>query len=64
MGVYLFILGFGAGLGQQVLVLIVQNEFSVNIVGTATSIEQLLFREIGGTIGTSFGGLAVHLAVE
>lgn len=55
MGAYLFILGFGAGLGQQVLVLIVQNEFSVNIVGTATSTNNF-FREIGGTIGTSLVG--------
>ena len=55
MGVHLFILGFGAGLGQQVLVPVVQNEFSVNIVGTATSTNNF-FREIGGTIGTSLVG--------
>ncbi len=55
LGCYLFLLGFGTGLGQQILVLIVQNEFSVAIVGTATSTNNF-FREIGGTIGASLVG--------
>lgn len=32
-----FILGFGLGIGSQILVLIVQNEFPHEIVGTATA---------------------------
>lgn len=55
LGCYLFLLGFGAGVGQQVLVLVVQNEFSVSIVGTATSANNF-FREVGGTIGASLVG--------
>ena len=55
LGCCLFLLGFGVGLGQQILVLIVQNEFSVAIVGTATSSNNF-FREIGGTLGTSVVG--------
>lgn len=50
MGIMLFILGFGIGIGQQILVLIVQNEFSVAEVGTVTAANNF-FREIGGTIG-------------
>lgn len=55
MGVMLFALGFGMGLGQQMLVLIVQNEFSSRIVGTATAANNF-FREIGGTVGGSLVG--------
>lgn len=53
--VFLFILGFGIGLGQQVFVLMVQNEFSITIVGTATSANNF-FREIGGTVGATIVG--------
>ena len=55
MGAMLFLLGFGIGLGQQILVLIVQNEFPVSIVGTATAANNF-FREIGGTVGSSLIG--------
>lgn len=50
LGLMLALLGFGVGIGQQILVLIVQNEFSISIVGTATAANNF-FREIGGTIG-------------
>ncbi len=53
--VYLFVLGFGIGLGQQVFVLIVQNEFGIEEVGTATSSNNF-FREIGATIGSTVVG--------
>lgn len=52
---YLFMLGFGMGLGQQILVLMVQNEFDISVVGTATSANHF-FREIGATIGVSLVG--------
>lgn len=55
IGSYLFILGFGMGLGQQILVLVVQNEFDISIVGTATSANNF-FREIGATVGVSLVG--------
>lgn len=55
MGFMLFILGFGIGIGQQILVLIVQNEFPIAIVGTATAANNF-FREIGGTLGGSLVG--------
>ena len=55
MGLMLFLLGFGIGIGQQILVLIVQNEFPVAIVGTATAANNF-FREIGGTLGGSLIG--------
>lgn len=54
-GVFLFVLGFGIGLGQQILVLIVQNEFSHAIVGTATAANNF-FRQIGSTLGASLVG--------
>ena len=50
LGLMLALLGFGVGIGQQILVLIVQNEFSISIVGTATAANNF-FREISGTIG-------------
>ena len=55
MGVLLFALGFGIGLGQQMLVLMVQNEFPVSVVGTATASNNF-FREIGATVGASLVG--------
>ena len=54
-GVFLFVLGFGIGLGQQILVLVVQNEFSHAIVGTATAANNF-FRQIGSTLGASLVG--------
>lgn len=53
--VVLTVLGLGIGLGQQILVLIVQNEFSSSIVGTTTAGNNF-FREIGGTLGSSVVG--------
>lgn len=55
MGAMLFLLGFGIGMGQQILVLITQNEFSVAEVGTVTAANNF-FREIGGTLGGSVVG--------
>lgn len=54
-GAFLFVLGFGIGLGQQILVLIVQNEFPHRIVGTATAANNF-FRQIGATLGASLVG--------
>ena len=51
----LAVMGLGIGFGQQILVLIVQNEFSSSIVGTATAGNNF-FREIGGTLGSSVVG--------
>ena len=55
IGVYIFLMGFGNGLGQQIFVLIVQNEFAHAIVGTATAGNNF-FRQIGSTLGASFVG--------
>ena len=52
---YLFLMGVGIGLGQQICVLIAQNEFPQNEVGTATSTNNF-FREIGATIGATVVG--------
>ncbi|RSX54795.1 MFS transporter [Bifidobacterium dolichotidis] len=52
---YFFIIGFGQGLGTQILVLIVQNEFPHRIVGTATASNNF-FRQIGMTLGTAVVG--------
>lgn len=54
-GISLFVLGFGIGLGQQILVLVVQNEFPNEIVGTATAANNF-FRQIGSTLGASLVG--------
>ena len=68
-GAFLFVLGFGIGLGQQILVLIVQNEFPHAIVGTATAANNF-FRQIGSTLGASLVGalftsrLAADLAAQ
>lgn len=53
--IYLFALGFGVGLGQQIFVLMVQNEFGIEEVGTATSSNNF-FREIGATVGATIIG--------
>lgn len=55
LGLYLFCLGFGIGLGQQILVLIVQNEFSSAVVGSATAANNF-FRELGATLGATLVG--------
>lgn len=51
----LLVLGLGVGSGQQILVLIVQNEFESSVVGTATAANNF-FREIGATLGASVIG--------
>ena len=55
LGLFQFILGFGIGLGQQIIVLVVQNEFPHAIVGTATAANNY-FREIGSPLGASLVG--------
>lgn len=55
LAIMLAFLGFGVGIGQQILVLIVQNEFPVSMVGTATAANNF-FRQTGGTIGGSAVG--------
>lgn len=64
---YLFVAGFGLGLGSSILLLVVQNEFPVELVGTATGTHNF-FKQIGKTlgsavVGTVFStGLATHLS--
>lgn len=52
---YLTILGAGLGMGLQILTLIVQNEFSHTLVGTATGANRF-FRQIGSTLGAALVG--------
>jgi predicted MFS family arabinose efflux permease len=52
---YLFITGFGLGIGSQILVLVVQNEFSSAVVGTATAANNF-FRQLASTLGASAVG--------
>ncbi|WP_316669608.1 MDR family MFS transporter [uncultured Propionibacterium sp.] len=52
---YLFVLGAGIGLGQQILVLVVQNSFPDREVGTATASSNF-FRQIGSTLGAAVVG--------
>jgi EmrB/QacA subfamily drug resistance transporter len=52
---YLFVTGFGLGIGSQILVLVVQNEFSSAIVGTATAANNF-FRQLASTLGASVVG--------
>lgn len=60
LGTYMFIFGFGLGLVMQVLVLIVQNSFPLQLVGTATATNNF-FRQIGAAIGASLiGSLFIH----
>lgn len=53
--VYLAVLGAGLGMCMQTLVLIVQNQFSLSIVGTATS-TNTFFRQIGASLGSALVG--------
>ncbi len=53
--VFFFVLGFGLGIGSQILVLIVQNEFPHAMVGTATAGNNF-YRQIGSTLGTAVVG--------
>lgn len=52
---FLCLIGIGIGMGQQIVVLMSQNEFSIEIVGTATSANNF-FREIGATVGSTIIG--------
>lgn len=57
VGIMLLALGAVLGIGMQILVLIVQNSFSLSQVGTATAANNF-FRQIGGTLGSALvGGL-------
>ena len=53
--VFLAVFGTGLGLALQQLVLIVQNSFSIRMVGTATASNNY-FRQVGGTLGMSLVG--------
>lgn len=52
---YLVVFGIGAGIGFQILVLIVQSSFPIAEVGTATGAHQF-FRQIGGSLGSAVVG--------
>ncbi|EKU47863.1 MDR family MFS transporter [Brevibacterium casei] len=51
----LALLGLGLGLSMQILVLVVQNAFPVEMVGTATAANNY-FRQVGATLGMAFIG--------
>ncbi|MDD2858029.1 MAG: MDR family MFS transporter [Candidatus Nanopelagicales bacterium] len=52
---YLMLLGIGLGMGMQILVLIVQNTFPIEQVGTATAANNY-FRQIGASLGSAIVG--------
>ncbi|WEV75303.1 MDR family MFS transporter [Bifidobacterium sp. ESL0800] len=52
---YTVVFGLGLGLGQQILMLIVQDAFPASIVGTATASFNY-FKQVGATIGTAIVG--------
>ena len=52
---YLAVMGIGLGTMMQLLVLIVQNSFPIEQVGTATASNNY-FRQIGATLGTAVVG--------
>ncbi|AKS13074.1 MFS transporter [Corynebacterium pseudotuberculosis] len=59
IGLYLFTLGVGLGLSMQVLVLIVQNTLPMEVVGSATAVNNF-FRQIGASLGAALvGGIFV-----
>ncbi len=55
LGLFLFIFGTGIGLSMQVLVLVVQNTLPLEVVGTATSVNNF-FRQIGASLGSALVG--------
>ena len=60
LGAEFLVFGIGLGFVMQVLVLIVQNSFSVALVGTATAANNF-FRQIGSAMGASLvGSLFIH----
>lgn len=59
LGLYLFVFGTGLGLTMQILILVVQNTLPLEVVGTATSVNNF-FRQVGASIGTALvGGIFV-----
>lgn len=59
IGLYLFILGVGLGFSMQVLILIVQNTLPMDVVGSATAVNNF-FRQIGASLGSALvGGIFV-----
>jgi len=52
---YLAVMGLGLGLSMQILVLIVQNTFPIEQVGTATASNNY-FRQIGASLGSAVVG--------
>ncbi|NLV78944.1 MAG: MFS transporter [Rhodococcus sp.] len=55
LGCYLAVHGIGLGLSMQLLVLVVQNSFPIDEVGTATAGNNY-FRQIGATLGSGVVG--------
>ncbi|GGG78267.1 MDR family MFS transporter [Corynebacterium pelargi] len=59
IGACLFTVGTGLGLSMQVLVLVVQNTLPMEVVGSATAVNNF-FRQIGSSIGSALvGGIFV-----
>lgn len=59
IGASLFVLGMGLGLCMQVLVLVVQNTMPMQVVGSATAVNNF-FRQIGSSLGSALvGGIFV-----
>lgn len=52
---YMAVFGIGLGLGQQILVLVVQDGFPAKIVGTATASFNY-FKQVGASIGSAIVG--------
>lgn len=52
---YMTILGTGIGMGMQILTLIVQNIFPIQVVGTATAATNY-FRQVGASVGSAIVG--------
>ncbi len=52
---YLAVMGIGLGMSMQILILIVQNSFSIREVGTATASNNY-FRQIGASLGSAVVG--------
>lgn len=55
VGIFLALFGIGLGCTMQILVLIVQNSFTIERVGTATGANNF-FRQVGGSLGSAFVG--------
>ncbi|WP_246858245.1 MULTISPECIES: MDR family MFS transporter [unclassified Corynebacterium] len=55
IGALLFLLGVGIGLQMQVFILIVQNTLPMEVVGSATAVNNF-FRQIGASLGSALVG--------